>query len=109
MIWASGKTPKNFSSTASARRDLRRREDAELAIEIAIAALEQNHATQEQLGDLADSIDALRQGQFHVSVVLSMGAQHANSLPGGKSPSAISLTLDDIKKEFSALCRDAGR
>src|ERR1044071_2520033 len=69
-----------------------RREDAVRAIEIAIVALEEKKAIPDQLGDLADAIDALKQGQFHAAALLADGALHAKPLKRGKRPETMSLT-----------------
>lgn len=88
--------------SAGVQRFARRREDAERAIEVAFAALELNPATPDQLGDLADAIDALKQRQFYVSVLLAHGAMHSKPLES-KRPQALSRTLDEMKQEFRAL------
>ena len=83
-----------------------RREDAVRAIEIAIVALEEKKATPDQLGDLADAIDALKQGQFHAAALLADGALHAKPLKRGNRPETMSLTLQEMKEAFRA-CRGA--
>jgi hypothetical protein len=91
------------TSDATTRRFTRRREEAEHAIEVAIAALEDAAApTPDQIGDLADAIDALKQRQFYVAVLLAQGALHSKPL-NSRRPEAMSRTFDEIKQEYRAL------
>ena len=57
--------------------------------------------TADQLEDLADAVDALRAGQFYVSVLLAKGARRSKAHAKkriGRAP-----TLDEMKAEFLAL------
>jgi len=89
---------------AQIRRFTRRREDAERAIEIAIAALESKQPTSDQLGDLGDAINALQQQQFYVSVLFAHGALHSYALPGNP-PGRMPPALGQMKREFHAFRR----
>jgi hypothetical protein len=94
---------KSLEERAEERRFTRRKEEAEHAIAIAIAALEDaSHPTSDQIGDLADAVDALKQREFYVCVLLAHGAMHSKPLKSGR-PEAMSRTLSDIKREFHAL------
>ena len=97
---------KSLEARATERRFTRRREEAEQAIEIAIAALEDGPSpTADQIGDLADAIDALKQRQFYVSVLLAQGAMHSKPLKSPR-PDAMSRSFDDLKREFRTLRGD---
>jgi len=94
---------KNQLRDVKVRRFTRQREDAERAIEVAIATLEQGKPTHDQLGDVADAIDALKQRQFTVAVRLAQGAVHSTPV-GSKRPPVMARTLDEMKSEFEILC-----
>ena len=94
---------KNQLRDVKVRRFARQREDAERTIEIAIATLEQGKPTHDQLGDVADAIDALKQRQFSVAVRLAQGALYSTPV-GSRRPSATARTLDEMKSELELLC-----
>ena len=94
---------KNQLRDAKVRRFTRQREDAERAIEVAIATFEDKAPTPSQLGDLADAIDAFKQRQFYVSVVLAHGAVHVAPLDK-RRPETMARTLEEMKREFEILC-----
>ena len=93
---------KNQLRDAKVRIFTRQRGDAERAIEVAIATFEDKAPTPSQLGDLADAIDALKQLQFYVAVVLAHGAVHVAPLDK-RRPEMMARTLDEMKREFDAL------
>ena len=93
---------------ARIRRFTRRRDEAVRAIEFAFVALEQRPATPDQLGDLRDAIEALRDGQFYASVLLAWGATRSLPLDIDRGPPR---TLQDLRAEFAELRagREPGR
>ena len=93
---------KNQLRDVKVRRFTRQREDAERAIEVAIGTLEQGKPTHDQLGDVADAIDALKQRQFTVAVRLAQDAVHSTPV-GSKRPSVMARTLDEMKSKFEFL------
>ena len=64
---------------ASARRHIRSRKHAEIAIQTAMLVCEACRPTDAQLADLADAVDALRGGQFHAATVLAEAAIEGRS------------------------------
>ncbi len=96
-------TPRELLDSANARRFTCRREDAVRAIEVAIASLEPR-GTSDQVGDLADAVDAFKHREFYVAVLLARGAMHSKPLEGSARPATESRTFNAIKQEFHALC-----
>jgi hypothetical protein len=76
---------------------------AESAIERALAVLENAPAPSvDQLSDLADAIDSLREGAFGVAADLAMVAQSSRTLPTARRPQSLARSLPDLKAAFGA-------
>ena len=74
---------------------------AEIAIERALAVLEQAQAPSvDQLSDLADAIDSLREGAFDVAADLAAVAQSSRTLPTARRPQSLARSLPDLKAAF---------
>lgn len=79
------------------------RADAESAIERALAVLESTPAPSvDQLSDLADAIDSLKEGAFGVAVDLAAVAQSSRTLPTARRPQSLARSLPDLKAAFGA-------
>lgn len=76
---------------------------AEVAIERALAVLEQAQAPSvDQLSDLADAIDSLREGAFDVAADLAAVAQGSRTLAKARRPQSLARSLPDLKAAFGA-------
>lgn len=76
---------------------------AESAIERALAVLE--HAPSpsvDQLSDLADAIDSLKEGAFAVAADLAAVAQTRRTLPTARRPESLARSLPDLRAAFGA-------
>jgi hypothetical protein len=85
----------------------RTRDDAERAIERALHALEQGgKPTEDQLADLADAVDAYREGTHWVAVALA-GAVLGNHRPLeiARRPVAPGASPADIRADYDAARR----
>ena len=82
------------------------RQSAETAIERALATLE-SAPTQsvDQLSDLADAIDSLKEGAFDVAAELAAVAQSRRTLPTARRPESLARSLPDLKAAFAATRR----
>jgi len=83
-----------------------KRQSAETAIERALATLE-SAPTQsvDQLSDLADAIDSLKEGAFDVAAELAAVAQSSRTLPTARRPQSLARSLPDLKAAFTATRR----
>jgi hypothetical protein len=76
---------------------------AESAIERALAVLETAPAPSvDQLSDLADAIDSLKEGAFAVAADLAGVAQSSRTLPTARRPQNLARSLPDLKAAFGA-------
>lgn len=76
---------------------------AEIAIERALAVLESAPAPSvDQLSDLADAIDSLKEGAFDVAADLAAVAQSSRTLPIARRPQSLARSLPDLKSAFDA-------
>lgn len=76
---------------------------AESAIERALAVLENAAAPSvDQLSDLADAIDSLKEGAFAVAADLAAVAQSRRTLPTARRPQSLARSLPDLKAAFGA-------
>jgi hypothetical protein len=79
------------------------REAAESAIERALAVLERAPAPSvDQLSDLADAIDSLKEGAFEMAADLAAVAQSSRTLPTARRPQSLARSLPDLKAAFGA-------
>ena len=82
------------------------RAEAESAIERALAVLESAPAPSvDQLSDLADAIDSLKEGAFAVAADLAAVAQSRRTLPVARRPQSLARSLPDLKAAFRATRR----
>ena len=82
------------------------RADAETAIERALTVLEHAPAPSvDQLSDLADAIDSLKEGAFMVAADLAAAAQSSRTLPTARRPQNLARSLPDLKSAFEATRR----
>ncbi len=76
---------------------------AESAIAQALAVLERADAPSvDQLSDLADAIDSLKEGAFDVAADLAAMAQSSRTLPKARRPQSLARSLPDLKAAFGA-------
>ncbi len=76
---------------------------AESAIERALAVLESAPAPSvDQLADLADAIDSLKEGEFEIAADLAAVAQSNRTLPKARRPQSLARSLPDLKAAFGA-------
>jgi hypothetical protein len=76
---------------------------AENAIERALAVLETAPAPSvDQLSDLADAIDSLKEGAFGVAADLAAVAQISRTQPTAPRPPSLARSLPDLKAAFGA-------
>lgn len=76
---------------------------AEIAIERALAVLENAPSPSvDQLSDLADAIDSLKEGAFAVAADLAAVAQASRTLPTARRPQSLARSLPDLKAAFGA-------
>ena len=79
---------------------------AETAIERALTVLEHAPAPSvDQLSDLADAIDSLKEGAFMVAADLAAAAQSSRTLPTARRPQGLARSLPDLKASFDATRR----
>lgn len=79
---------------------------AETAIERALAVLEGSRAPSvDQLSDLADAIDSLKEGAFDVAAELAAVAQSSRTLPTARRPQSLARSLPDLKAAFAVTRR----
>ena len=79
------------------------RAEAESAIERALTVLESAPAPSvDQLSDLADAIDSLKEGAFGVAADLAAVAQSRRTLPVARRPQSLARSLPDLKAAFDA-------
>lgn len=79
---------------------------AESAIERALAMLEKAPSPSvDQLSDLADAIDSLKEGAFAVAADLAAVAQSSRTLPKARRPQSLARSLPDLKAAFGATRR----
>ena len=82
------------------------RAEAESAIERALSVLESAPAPSvDQLSDLADAIDSLKEGAFAVAADLAAVAQSRRTLPVARRPQSLARSLPDLKAAFVATRR----
>jgi len=82
------------------------RAEAESAIERALIVLESAPTPSvDQLSDLADAIDSLKEGAFGVAADLAAVAQSRRTLPVARRPQSLAHSLPDLKAAFSATRR----
>lgn len=78
------------------------RTEAESAIERALTVLEAAPPSVDQLSDLADAIDSLKEGAFDVAADLAAVAQSRRTLPTARRPESLARSLPDLKAAFEA-------
>ena len=81
------------------------RTEAESAIERALTVLEAAPPSVDQLSDLADAIDSLKEGAFDVAADLAAVAQSRRTLPTARRPQSLARSLPDLKAAFEATRR----
>lgn len=85
------------------------RAEAEVAIERALSALESAPAPSiDQLSDLADAIDSLKEGAFGLAADLAVVAQQRRTLPVARRPMNTLRSIPDLKAAFEATRRFLG-
>jgi hypothetical protein len=82
-----------------------RRTEAECAIERALTVLEAAPPSVDQLSDLADAIDSLKEGAFDVAADLAAVAQSRRTLPTARRPQSLARSLPDLKAAFEVTRR----
>ena len=91
---------------AHAAHSSNRRAEAESAIARALVVLETVPAPSvDQLSDLADAIDSLKEGAFDMATDFAMVAQQRRTLPIARRPQSLARTLPDLKAAFEATRR----
>lgn len=83
---------------------------AEAAAEIAeaLALIGDGAATPDQLADLADAVDAFRDGRFHVARLLARAATaKRRALETHRRPQSMSRTVKEIRESFAQLTAEA--
>jgi hypothetical protein len=76
-------------------------------IEVALAASTEHAATPEQLGDLADAIDAFRDRSYGVATALARAAaSKRRKVEQSRRPASMLRTLAELRETFELL-RDA--
>ncbi len=84
----------------------RNRQSAESAIERALTVLDGTQRPSiDQLSDLADAIDSLKEGEFEVAADLAAVAQSRRTLPIARRPQSLARSLPDLKAAFAATRR----
>ena len=79
---------------------------AESAIERALSVIESTPAPSiDQLSDLADAIDSLKEGAFDVATDLAALAQSRRTLATARRPQSLARSLPDLKAAFGATRR----
>jgi hypothetical protein len=84
------------------------RAEAESAIERALSVLEQAPPSVDQLSDLADAIDSLKEGAFDVAADLALVAQQRRTLPVARRPMNTLRSIPDLKAAFQSTRRFLG-
>jgi hypothetical protein len=85
------------------------RAEAETAIERALSVLEQASAPSiDQLSDIADAIDSLKEGAFGLAADLAVVAQQRRTLPVARRPMNTLRSIPDLKAAFQATRRFLG-
>lgn len=89
--------------------------EAVTEIEVALAALAENAATPDQLGDLADAVDAFKERAYGVAVSLARAASSTRrKVELGRRPDSMLRSLAEICDTFavcsgSRLCENSSR
>ncbi len=79
------------------------RAEAESAIARALDVLEHAPAPSvDQLADLADAIDSLKEGAFEIAADLAAVAQGSRTLAKARRPQSLARSLPDLKAAFGA-------
>ena len=97
----------NDSTRSGAPRYTHSRRHAETAVSIALLVCEAR-ATETQLADLADAVEALRDRQFHVATILAEAAIERRR-PDNRAvrPQSMSRNIAEIRALFAAIqCSD---
>ena len=82
------------------------RAEAETAIERALTVLERAPAPSvDQLSDIADAIDSLKEGAFAVAADLAVVAQQRRTLPVARRPMNTLRSIPDLRAAFQATRR----
>jgi len=79
------------------------RAEALRVISLALERLTDQGAASAQLSDLADAVDALRDGSYNVAVELGLASMRRKSPPGSTRPPRLARSLDDLKAEVARL------
>ncbi len=88
-----------------APRSAERRAEAESAIAQALIVLETRTPSVDQLSDLADAIDSLKEGAFDIAADLAVVAQASRTVAAARRPASMAKTLPDLKAAFEATRR----
>jgi hypothetical protein len=78
------------------------RAEAESAIERALSVLERAAPSVDQLSDIADAIDSLKEGDFAVAADLAVVAQQRRTLPVARRPMNTLRSIPDLRAAFQA-------
>jgi hypothetical protein len=81
--------------------------EAVAAIERAFASFEHASPTHDQIGDLADAIDSLGDGDFGLAVALARAAARSRRVIDKRRPPEKVPTLDEMRADFAKLRTEA--
>ncbi len=78
-------------------------ERARRAIAETLAVFAQGQPSAEQLGDLADALDAYADRRYGVARALAEGSQHRRAIARGRRPRP-DKTLEELRLRYARLC-----
>jgi hypothetical protein len=87
--------------------DAAKRREAVNEIEVALTAFDERVATPDQLGDLADAIDAFKEREYGVAAVLARAsASTRRKVEFSRRPPSMSRSLAELREAFARYKRE---